>query len=100
MPHDAHAPSADAELKAHLELLYGRHGATFLHSDPICFPRRYRSDDDREVVGFLAAALAYGRVSQIQGSLGKLMAVMGPSPAAFVRGFDPTAGRRLLRGFV
>lgn len=92
--------NSDAELKAHLDLLYSRYGATFLESDPICFPRRYAAKDDREIVGFVATAMAYGRVAQIKATLERLAAIMGDSPARFVRGFDPADGRRLLRGFV
>src|SRR2546422_2038726 len=92
MPH-----TPDAELKAHLDLLYGRYGATFLDTDPICFPRRYAASEDQEVIAFLATAIAYGRVPQIQASMQRLAAVMGPGPARFVRGFDPAKGRRQLR---
>jgi len=95
MPH-----IADARLKDKLDLLYDRYGAGFLASDPICFPRRWESPPDREVVAFLAAALAYGRVAQIQASLARLLGAMGPHPARFVREFEPAAGRRSLRGFV
>jgi len=41
-----------------------------------------------EVAGFLAAALAYGRVQQIQKSLADLLGRMGDSPFQFVRNFD------------
>jgi len=91
---------ADARLKPLLELLYDRYGAGFLASDPICIPRRWAEPDDREVVAFLATALAYGRVAQIQASLARLLATMGPHPARSVRAFEPAAGRRKLRGFV
>jgi uncharacterized protein (TIGR02757 family) len=41
------------------------------------------------VVGFCAAALAFGRVSSVLQSIERLLTVMGPEPAAFVRAFDP-----------
>ena len=90
----------DVDLKNHLDLLYGRYGASFLQTDPICFPRLYRAAEDREVIGFLATAIAYGRVPQIQASMRHLAAAMGPHPARFILGFEPAAGRNLLRGFV
>ncbi|HZI94932.1 MAG TPA: TIGR02757 family protein [Patescibacteria group bacterium] len=90
----------DVDLKNRLDLLYGRYGASFLESDPICFPRLYRAAADQEIVAFLATAIAYGRVPQIQASMRRLAVVMGPHPARFVAAFDPAAGRRLLRGFV
>jgi uncharacterized protein (TIGR02757 family) len=57
-------------------------------TDPIHIVRRFRSDEDREVVGFCAASLAFGRVASVLQSIESLLRVMGPAPAAFVRGFD------------
>ena len=51
-----------------------------------------------EIVAFLAADLAYGRVQQIEKSLTALFAVMGSSPSAFVRDFN-NARRKSLRAF-
>jgi uncharacterized protein (TIGR02757 family) len=76
-----------------LERLY----RTFDHlesaSDPIHIVRRYRAPEDREIVGFCAAGLAFGRVASVLNSIESLLAVMGPHPAAFVRDFDPAKGR-------
>ena len=55
--------------------------------------RRYRDPDDREIVGFCAAGLAFGRVASVLNSIESLLDVMGPHPAAFVRDFDPDKGR-------
>jgi len=87
-------------LGEHLESLYRRYGAAFVDTDPVSFPRRYSRRDDREVVGFVAAALAYGRVEQIRRSVGKVAAVLGERPARAVRRFDPVSGREKLSGFV
>jgi uncharacterized protein (TIGR02757 family) len=59
--------------------------------DPVHIVRRYASREDREVVGFCAAALAFGRVASVLQSVEALLAVMGPRPAGFVRAFDPVA---------
>ena len=56
--------------------------------DPVHIVRRYASQEDREIVGFCAAALAFGRVASVLQSVEALLRVMGPRPAAFVRGFD------------
>src|SRR5436309_7359812 len=64
--------------------------------DAILFPLRYPDPRDREFVGLLAACLAYGRVDLFGRQLDGVLAVMGPSPAAFVLGFDP---RRDARAF-
>jgi uncharacterized protein (TIGR02757 family) len=51
--------------------------------------RRYVQPEDREVVGFCAAALAFGRVASVLQSIESLLGVMGPEPARFVREFEP-----------
>jgi uncharacterized protein (TIGR02757 family) len=58
-------------------------------TDPVHIVRRYRRNDDREVVGFCAAALAFGRVASVLQSVEALLAVMGAHPAEFVRDFAP-----------
>ncbi|MFQ5701870.1 MAG: TIGR02757 family protein [Acidobacteriota bacterium] len=90
---------AAGRLRRHLDSLYRRYGAGFLDTDPISFPHRYDGDEDREIVAFLSAALAYGRVAQIRESIERLTAILGPRPAAFVRGFDPRRDGRRLEGF-
>ena len=47
--------------------------------------RRFTRADDQEVVGFCAAALAFGRVQSVLNSIEGLLQVMGPRPAAYVR---------------
>jgi uncharacterized protein (TIGR02757 family) len=59
-------------------------------TDPVHIVRRYRAAEDREVVGFCAAALAFGRVASVLQSIEALLAVVGPHPAAFVRDFEPS----------
>ena len=55
--------------------------------------RRFTAPEDREIAGFCAAALAFGRVASVLQSISALFAVMGPAPAAFVRRFEPAAHR-------
>jgi uncharacterized protein (TIGR02757 family) len=62
-------------------------------TDPIQIVRRYEAPEDREVAGFCAAALAFGRVASVLQSIESLLAVMGPRPAAFIRSFDPGTHR-------
>ena len=69
-------------------------------TDPVHIVRRYESPADREVVGFCAAALAFGRVASVLQSIESLLAVMGPRPAQFVRGFDPARERARLEPLV
>ena len=69
-------------------------------TDPIHIVRRFTRGDDRELVGFCAAALAFGRVASVLQSIERLVGVMGMQPAAFVRGFEPARDGAPLREFV
>lgn len=76
-------------LGAALEKLYCRVTRATAADDPVHLVRRYADTADREVVAFCAASLAFGRVAGILRSMDRLLAVMAPAPAAFVRRFDP-----------
>jgi uncharacterized protein (TIGR02757 family) len=57
--------------------------------DPIQIVRRYARVDDREIVAFIAAGLAFGRVASVMASVEAVCRVLGPSPAEFLSKFDP-----------
>jgi uncharacterized protein (TIGR02757 family) len=87
------------KLKKLFEGLYNRFNhRNLIKPDPLQFVYQYNSPSDKEIVAFLSAALAYGRVEQIEKSLSNLFARMGKSPYAFVQGFDK-ASRKKLNGF-
>jgi uncharacterized protein (TIGR02757 family) len=67
-------------------------------SDPLEIVLRYESPDDQEVVGIVAATLAFGRVAQICSSVEKVLAALG-SPAAHVEGAPGRDLREVLQGF-
>jgi uncharacterized protein (TIGR02757 family) len=69
-------------------------------SDPVHIVRRYRTNEDREIVGFCAAALAFGRVASVLQSIESLLRVMGTRPAEFVRRFDPAVDGEALHPLV
>jgi uncharacterized protein (TIGR02757 family) len=94
------SPSRRVELKPTLDALYDSFNAPDSATDPIHIVRRFTRDDDREIVAFCAAGLAFGRVSSVIQSIERLVAVMGPQPAAFVRQFDPKRDGTALRDFV
>ena len=71
-----------------LDELYRTFDHTDSATDPIQIVRRYDRREDREVVGFCASALAFGRVASVLQSIESLLRVLGPRPAAFVRRFD------------
>jgi uncharacterized protein (TIGR02757 family) len=88
-------------LREPLERLYREfdYGAR-LGRDAIQFPLRYARPDDRELVGLLTCCLAYGRVDLFARELDRALAVMGASPAAFVRDFDARTQARAFDGFL
>ncbi len=49
----------------------------------------YDDPADREVVAFCAASLAFGRVASVKASISRVLDVLGPHPAAFIRDFSP-----------
>jgi uncharacterized protein (TIGR02757 family) len=64
-------------------------------TDPVHLVRRFRHPADREIAGFCAAALAFGRVGSVIQSIDRLFAILGPSPRAFAEQFDPAAHPQL-----
>ena len=74
-----------ASARVRLDELYRSFDHLESATDPVHIVRRYRAPEDREVVGFCAAALAFGRVASVLQSIEALLTVMGPHPAAFVR---------------
>ncbi len=95
-----------SSLKRALDRLYLEFNQAKSATDPIQLVRPYTDPADREVVAFCTSALAFGRVGSILQSVGRLLDVMGPKPARFVRTFDPanvapdfrTLGHRWARG--
>jgi uncharacterized protein (TIGR02757 family) len=87
-------------LKERLDALYASFDCVGSATDPIHIVRRFRDPADREVVGLCAAALAFGRVASVLQSIERLVAVMGTSPATFVRRFDPQRDARALEPIV
>lgn len=101
MPHATHATHvAHATLKARLDRLYTSFNCVDSATDPIQLVRRFESPADREVAGLCAAALAFGRVASVLQSIRRLFSVMGPSPSAYVRTFDPKRQSRDLKPLV
>jgi uncharacterized protein (TIGR02757 family) len=68
--------------------------------DPIQIVRRFREPADQEIVGFCAAGLAFGRVASVMQSVERVVSVMGPTPAEFVRRFEPSTDGAPLEGLV
>jgi uncharacterized protein (TIGR02757 family) len=90
-------PDGDTRLKPALDDLYRTFDHVDSATDPIHLVRRFAASEDREVAGFCAAALAFGRVASVLQSIASLLAVMGPTPAEYVRHFDPARQRDRLK---
>ena len=88
------------QLKTVLDQLYTSFNQPDSATDPIQIVRRFSRNEDREVVGFIAAALAFGRVSSVLQSIERVLAVIGPAPAAYVRRFDPRRDAPAFAGIV
>ncbi|MFA5553757.1 MAG: TIGR02757 family protein [Phycisphaerae bacterium] len=71
-----------------LSRLYDKYNRfELIKPDPLQFVYKYSNGRDMEIAGFLAAVLAYGRVAQIEKSVGTLLDKMGKSPFDFVVNF-------------
>jgi uncharacterized protein (TIGR02757 family) len=89
-----------SDLGPRLARLYEAYNREDAASDPIQIVRRYTSPADQEVIGYCAAALAFGRVASVLNTVETLARVLGPAPAAYVREFDPAAPHPELRAMV
>jgi uncharacterized protein (TIGR02757 family) len=83
-----------------LERLYEDYNREDSASDPVQIVRRYSRREDQEIVGFCAAALAFGRVQSVLNTVDTLARALGPAPADFVRTFDPKAPHPAVRAMV
>jgi uncharacterized protein (TIGR02757 family) len=83
-----------------LDRLYHDYNREDSASDPVHRVRPFASAADREIAGFCAAALAFGRVASVLNSIDTLLGIMGPHPAEYVRNFDPGAPHPELRRMV
>jgi uncharacterized protein (TIGR02757 family) len=76
-------------LQPRLDELYASFNFPESAFDPIQVVRRYDRVEDRELIAFIAAGLAFGRVASVVNSIETVCAVLGPRPADFIRRFDP-----------
>ena len=74
------------KFKNTLDKLYVKYNKKrYVHPDPLEFLYNYRDIRDREIAGFIASSLAYGRVAQILNSVSGVLDKMGSSPYAFLK---------------
>jgi uncharacterized protein (TIGR02757 family) len=88
-----------ADLRDRLDALYAQYDERFVDPDPLQFVRLQKADADREVVGLIASALAYGNVRQIKASIGAVLAILGDEPARSIRAITPDGAQKALASF-
>ena len=72
-------------LKERLEQVYkGYNRKDLVDPDPLYFLYGYEDPTDREVVGLVAAGLAYGRVGMIMKTVARVLETLGPKPAQWL----------------
>jgi uncharacterized protein (TIGR02757 family) len=73
------------EIKAFLEYKYLQYNTpSFIECDPISIPHRFSESRDREISGFLTAAIAWGRRDLILRSSKMMLELMDNSPFQFI----------------
>ncbi|HEX7137778.1 MAG TPA: TIGR02757 family protein [Vicinamibacterales bacterium] len=87
-------------MKPVLDRLYAEFNYPDSATDPIQIVRRFPAPADREVVGFIAASLAFGRVASVLQSVQRVLFVTGAEPAAYVRTFEPRREAAAFRAIV
>ena len=98
--HRVKAKAGPENLKTVLDRLYEKtNHRELIKPDPLQFVYEYSNPADMEIVAFLAASLAYGRVEQIEKCLRNLFGRMGHSPFEFVAHFS-RRDRDKLKDFV
>lgn len=84
-----HDAGKSSSLKKKLDALHQQcNFSKRIAGDPIEFPHRYHDPRDIEVVGLIAAVLAYGRVDLFKAVVDRILQQMGVYPAAFVAEFS------------
>ena len=82
-----------------LDELYARYNRReFVHPDPLEFLYNYQDIRDREIVGFVASSLAYGRVAQILKSVSSVFERM-TSPSIFLKHASRKSLLKTFKGF-
>lgn len=71
------------------EILYNLNPGDFSEYDPISIPRRFKTKEDVEISGFLAATIAWGQRKTIIQNANKLMYWMGEEPHRFLLDHKP-----------
>jgi len=89
----------NGNLKRYLDLLTAGYDERYRDTDPVGLVHTFSSAHDRETAGCFVSLLAYGGAVQIRRSASRLLGLIGPAPAEFVRRRSFDEARKRLRGF-
>lgn len=104
MPPSARRPTSLSRLKpaelvafrAELDRLHDSYNVPDSAADPVQFVWRYDDPQDREVVAAIASGLAFGRLASVLASIERVLALIGPHPAAYLERFRVAEAREAL----
>ena len=87
-------------LRKKLTAVYNKyHSANYLHRDPLVCVRRFKEPAQIEVVGFLAACLAYGRVERIIYAINEIVSLADGNLLSFIGGTTYAQKKKKLAHF-
>lgn len=99
-PEKSYNGISSADLKQYLEEKYLQfNNPSFIDCDPISIPHRFKNRQDREISGFLAATIAWGRRDLILRSSNLILQKMDNAPYDFIMSSDENDLKRF-SGFV
>ncbi|MBN1298730.1 MAG: TIGR02757 family protein [Actinobacteria bacterium] len=81
------------------DLYYKYNKREFVHPDPLEFLYDYKSSSEREVVGIIAASIAYGQVRQILKSVSFILQRLGSKPSEFLKSADSSLLQNTFKDF-
>ena len=88
---------ADVErFRRELDRLHDAYNVPDSAADPVQFVWRYDDPRDREVVAAIASGLAFGRLASVLASIERVLALVGPTPSAWLDRFDVAEARAAL----
>jgi uncharacterized protein (TIGR02757 family) len=64
--------------------------SSFLEDDPICIPHHFEKKEDKEIIAFLIATIAWGNRKSIIKNGWKLVEIMKESPFEFILNYQPS----------
>jgi uncharacterized protein (TIGR02757 family) len=88
------------ELYDLLEVKYRQYNSSsFIESDPILIPHRFKRKEDIEIAGFLAATIAWGQRPVIIRNASRIMEIMNDEPYEYILKKGYNSDKHTIRSF-